>query len=144
MNTKPSKWRPTLGAARRSVAIGTAEHAEVLRLLAGRYDSFSTAALVVAYVERVVDFITPEAYADHVEGLPPAELASVLQAMRNDGKDPVAHLNELVVQRGLAVRSVGADALAALLPQPMSLRKPQLVAPSREALLSELVLDADF
>lgn len=139
-----ARWRPPVGAARRPVAIGTAEHAELLRLLGGRYNSFSTAALVVAYVDGLVDFITPEAHADHVEGLPPAELATALREMRGEGADPVAHLNQLAVERGRAVRSVGADLVAALLPQPESLAHPRLAAPSREAVLQTLVLDDDF
>ena len=138
----PAPWRPPLGAARRPVA-GMSEWAELTRLLNERYDSVTTAALVVAYVDGLVDFITNEAWCDHVEGHSPRKLAHELKVLRSQGGDPVAFLNGRVGERQLVPRPVGADLLAAL-PQPKTLGAA-FCAPLREtAMWPTMEWDEDF
>ena len=141
MAVTPAPWRPPLGAVRRTV-VGMSEYAELTRLLNERYASVTTAALVMAYVDGIVDFITTEAFVDHVEGHTPRKLAHELKVLRSQGDDPVAFLNSQVEARQLVVRPVGADLLAAL-PQPKALGA-EFAAPSREAVLQQLEWDEDF
>lgn len=119
-------WRPPLGAVRRHIW----SHEELVRaheVLREHYGSASTAAMVMAYVDGRVDFITEEAHVDHVEGHDPRKLAHALKVMRSKGTDPVAFLNGQVGERWLQERLVTA-----------------MPGPPREDALRVLVLDADF
>ena len=86
-----------------------AECSELAERLRERYGSDSTAALVVAYAEGFVEFITPEAFVDHVEGNTPKALAHELKVLRRTGANAVDALNERVLERERVVRSVGAE-----------------------------------
>lgn len=86
-----NEWRLPLGACVRNIS-NTAECSRVCALLEQRYGNASTAALVVAYVENAIDFITPVAFLDHVEGNRPKDLTRRIKAMRQAGEDPVGTL----------------------------------------------------
>ena len=77
-------------------------------LLVDHYGNASSAAMVMAYVDGRVDFVTEEAHVDHVEGQDPRKLAHALKVMRSEGTDPVAFLNGQVGERWMQERLVSA------------------------------------
>lgn len=135
-------WRPPLGAVQRT--IDSMEECErVSNLLHQHYEGrTSSAALVVAYVEGIVDFVTPAAFADHVEGNRPQDVTKRVKVLRQAGDDPIAILDAELPERHGVVRPI-----CERLPEP---KKLFLEGPSREAQLADIVqgdvftLDADF
>ena len=105
-------------------------------LLLEVYGDKSTAALVMAYIDGKVNFVTPDVFATYVEGHNPKKLARELKILRREGRCPIAFLKEQALQRGRMALDVAA------IPMPKTFGASQHA--SRADVLQTLILDAEF